>query len=111
MYGFIALENDFNTIYGLSFYEHAETPGLGGEIDNPNWREIWQGKKIYFSTNSEPALRVIKGKVPAGNDQADYQIDGIAGATLTARGVGNMIEFWFSEQGFQPFLRELKAQG
>ena len=111
MYGFVALKHDLNTIYGLSFYEHAETPGLGGEIDNPNWRENWQGKKIFSNDDSYPALRVLKGKAPTVGEDANYQIDGIAGATLTVRGVSNMIEFWFSEQGFQPFLSRLKAQG
>lgn len=112
MYGFVALESDLNTIYGLSFYEHAETPGLGGEIDNPAWQHNWQGKKIYSGNNLlEPALRVIKGKVSSSSKNAEYQVDGIAGATLTSRGVGNMIEFWFGEQGFQPLLNRLKKQG
>src|SRR5690606_8511703 len=44
LHGFIALEKDANTIVGLGFYEHAETPGLGGEVDNPRWKAVWQGK-------------------------------------------------------------------
>jgi Na+-transporting NADH:ubiquinone oxidoreductase subunit C len=47
LYGFVALESDVNTIVGLGFYEHAETPGLGGEVDNPSWKEKWSGKLAY----------------------------------------------------------------
>ena len=46
LYGFIAVEEDANTIYGLQFYEHAETPGLGAEVDNPRWRALWRGREI-----------------------------------------------------------------
>ncbi len=47
MYGYIALETDATTIIGLRFYDHGETPGLGGEIDDPEWQRLWRGKKIY----------------------------------------------------------------
>jgi len=47
LYGFMALEGDANTVAGLGFYEHAETPGLGGEVDNPNWKIQWTGKQVY----------------------------------------------------------------
>jgi len=45
LHGFLALQGDVNTIVGLGFYEHAETPGLGGEVDNPDWKAQWVGKK------------------------------------------------------------------
>ncbi|MBN1379101.1 MAG: Na(+)-translocating NADH-quinone reductase subunit C [Gammaproteobacteria bacterium] len=110
MYGFIALKSDLNTLYGLNFYEHAETPGLGGEIENPAWQALWKDKQLYSSDRAaQPALEVIKGK--ASGTDVIHQIDGIAGATLTSRGVSNMIEFWFSEQGFQHFINRLKSQG
>ena len=47
MYGFISLDADMTTVVGFAFYEHGETPGLGGEIDNPNWKNLWPGKRIY----------------------------------------------------------------
>ena len=62
MYGFMALESDGNTVAGLGFYEHGETPGLGGEIDNPNWKAIWPGKLVY--QGNEVAIQVLKGSVP-----------------------------------------------
>lgn len=107
MYGFLALENDFNTVAGLGFYEHAETPGLGGEIDNPRWKSLWHGKAIY-SSSGDVAISVIKGAVDSSTPNAQYKVDGLSGATLTSRGVGNMMQFWFGEQGFKPFLNNLR---
>ncbi len=105
MYGFLALESDLNTIAGLGFYDHAETPGLGGEIDNPNWIGQWPGRKIY-NDDGEVALRVTR----SGNVPEEHHIDGISGATLTSRGVDNMIEFWMGDRGFRPFLNNLRAE-
>jgi Na+-transporting NADH:ubiquinone oxidoreductase subunit C len=107
LYGFIALESDGNTVAGLGFYEHAETPGLGGEVDNPRWKAFWPGKQVYKDDAVEIAL--IKGSVDPGSANAPWQIDGLAGATLTARGVSNLVQFWLGENGFQPFINNLKS--
>ncbi len=103
LYGFMALEGDGNTVAGLGFYEHAETPGLGGEVDNPNWKAQWTGKQVY--QDDEVGLRLVKG----GADRADkYGVDALAGATLTSRGVDNLVKFWMSDAGFKPFLENMK---
>lgn len=107
MYGFIALESDLSTVAGIGFYEHAETPGLGGEIDNPKWKASWQGKSAY-SSDGKLALSVIKGRVDTEREGANYQIDGLAGATLTTRGVDNLIRYWLGESGFAGFINHLK---
>jgi Na+-transporting NADH:ubiquinone oxidoreductase subunit C len=107
LYGFIALEADGNTVAGLGFYEHGETPGLGGEVDNPRWKGVWPGKQVY--RDGEVAVGLIKGAVDSNNANAAWQIDGLAGATLTARGVTNLVQFWLGENGFEPFLNNLKA--
>ena len=110
MFGFLALEGDLNTVAGLGFYEHAETPGLGGEIDNPSWRSSWVGKQIFAEGQKDnPALRVIRGAVDTSERGAEHRIDGLAGATLTANGVTNMIQFWLGESGFAPLLANLRA--
>lgn len=108
LHGFIALENDLNTVAGIGFYEHAETPGLGGEVDNPRWKALWHGKKVY-GEQGEVALRVIKGQVDTTRPASVYQVDGLSGATLTSRGVHNLIQYWLGEQGFAPFLANLRA--
>lgn len=107
LYGFVALEADGNTVAGLGFYEHAETPGLGGEVDNPRWKALWPGKQVY--KDGDVKIGLVKGSVdPAGAD-AEWQIDGLSGATLTARGVTNLVQFWLGEDGFEPFLENLKT--
>ena len=105
MYGYISLENDFNTVAGIEFYQHKETPGLGAEVDNPKWKALWPGKQIY--QNNDVALKVIKGKVESDDSMLAYKVDGLSGATLTSRGVSNMIEYWFSESGYSSMLKEL----
>ncbi|NKB67006.1 MAG: Na(+)-translocating NADH-quinone reductase subunit C [Candidatus Latescibacteria bacterium] len=111
LYGFIALDyRDLNTIKGLVYYEHAETPGLGGEVDNPAWKALWNGKKV-FDEKGDIRIDVIKGKVNPARPGAQYQVDGISGATITARGVKEMLRYWLDEEGFGPYLARLKAQG
>lgn len=114
MYGYLALERDANTIVGLRFYQHAETPGLGSEIDNPDWVAQWQGKYIY-DTEGKPIIKVIRGKVitdsvssaTPGAGDPEYQVDGLAGATLTGNGVTNMLHYWLGEDGYGPYLARL----
>ena len=103
MYGFLAVENDGNTVRGLQFYNHGETPGLGDQVDKPAWREQWQGKKLY-GPDGKPQITIIKGFAP---DDSDYEIDGLAGATLTARGVTNLVHHWIGDQGYGPYLKSL----
>lgn len=107
LFGFIALDEDLNTVAGLTYYDHGETPGLGGEVDNPKWKAKWEGKKVY-NQQGEVALSVVKGTVDEGTPNAEYKVDGLSGATLTSNGVDNMIEFWLGEQGYGPFLDNLK---
>ncbi len=106
LHGYLALENDAETIAGLGFYQHTETPGLGGEVDNPKWKALWPGKKVYKDGRVE--IQLIKGSVDSSSASADYQIDGLAGATLTSKGVTNLVRFWLGEQGFQKFLNNLR---
>lgn len=108
LYGFLALESDLKTVVGMGFYQHAETPGLGGEVDNPNWKAQWPGK-VVFDEAGAPALSVVKGGVDPSNPNAEHQVDALAGATLTSRGVENLVRFWLGEDGFGPFLEHLRA--
>lgn len=111
LYGFLALEGDLNTVVGLGFYSHAETPGLGGEVDNPAWKATWPGKKVYGEDLTDPQLRLIKGKVEGSTPEAEYKIDGLSGATLTSNGVTNLVQFWMGQDGYAPFLANLRAGG
>lgn len=107
LYGFVALEGDLRTIRGLTFYEHKETPGLGGEVDNPRWKALWPGR-LAFDDDLSPAIGVVKG--PAGSvDEAPYAVDGLSGATITSRGVTNLLRFWLGPDGFGPYLARLRS--
>jgi Na+-transporting NADH:ubiquinone oxidoreductase subunit C len=106
LYGFLALENDANTVAGLGFYDHKETPGLGGEVDNPNWKALWPGKEIY--ANGKATIQLIKGSVDPASPMAANSVDGLSGATLTSRGVTNLLQFWMSDLGYKPFLEKLR---
>lgn len=104
VYGFLAVGSDLNSVVGIGFYEHAETPGLGGEIDNPKWKALFPGKKLY-NDQGQVGLGVIKGSAP---QDSEFLIDGLSGATLTSRGIDNMIKFWLGEKGYAGFLENLK---
>lgn len=109
MRGFLALQSDLTTVENLTFYEHGETPGLGGEISNPAWVGKWAGKKA-LDNKGQPVIRVIKGTVDSESPSAAMQIDGISGATLTCNGVNNTVKYWLSDAGFGKFLKEFRAR-
>lgn len=106
LYGYLALKSDLNTIQGLTFYQHKETPGLGGEVDNPLWKKQWDGRKL-FDEDGNPAAEVFKGPAPRDNP---YAVDGLSGATITSRGVTNLLAYWASDEAYGPFLDKLAAE-
>lgn len=112
LYGFLALAPDGNTVKGIIFYEHAETPGLGGEIENPLWTGLWPGKKVFpidaqGAATGGPKLEVKKGLATPGDE---YGIDGLSGATITARGVTHLVHLWVGDKGFGPYLKEFRSE-
>ncbi|MDV7104754.1 Na(+)-translocating NADH-quinone reductase subunit C [Vibrio sp. TH_r3] len=107
MYAFIAVETDGNTVAGITYYEQGETPGLGGEVENPRWRNQFVGKEL-FDENSQPAIKIVKGGAPEGSV---HGVDGLSGATLTSNGVQNTFDFWLGDMGFGPFLTNVRDGG
>ena len=102
MYGLVSVQPDGTTINGITYYQHGETPGLGGEIENPNWQKLFKGKKL-FNDQHQPIIHIVKGQAPAD----DHSIDGLSGATLTANGVQGTFDYWFSQNGFGKYLEKL----
>ena len=123
LYGFLSLDADGQTVQSINFYDQQETPGLGGEVVNPKWRALWKGKKVYAESDQpslekgliseadigEPALSLIKGSVDTTNPGSEYQVDGLAGATLTSTGVTNLVRYWTSNEGFAPYLKKVRT--
>lgn len=110
MYGFLAVDKDFSTIKGFTFYEHGETPGLGGEIENPKWQQLWVDKKAY-DENRNVIIEVIKGKVDPASADANHKIDGLSGATITTGGVDKLVKFWLGSEGYGPFINKMIQGG
>jgi Na+-transporting NADH:ubiquinone oxidoreductase subunit C len=110
LWGFLALDaHDVNVIRGIAFYEEGETPGLGGEIENPKWQARWNGREA-FDEHFNPVITVIKGK--AGTPEADpHEVDGLSGATMTSNGVTHLVQFWLGDNGYGPYLKRLSEKG
>ncbi|MCK5071829.1 MAG: Na(+)-translocating NADH-quinone reductase subunit C [Bacteriovoracaceae bacterium] len=110
MYGFLCLSSDRKTVKGFAFYDHGETPGLGGEVDNPRWKSLWPGKSV-FDEKFNVIVDILKGSVNPGSKEVYRQVDGLAGATLTCNGVENLLHYWLGDDGFGPFLRNFSENG
>ncbi|RAP29338.1 NADH:ubiquinone oxidoreductase subunit C [Candidatus Marinamargulisbacteria bacterium SCGC AG-343-D04] len=89
VYGYLALKGDGNTIIGMTVYSHAETPGLGGEVEKSWFQEQFVGKKITDIKGRFVSIGVAKGKAKesVSEDKLAHYIDGISGATVTSKGV------------------------
>ena len=105
MYGFTALsfQEKQPEITGITFYKHAETPGLGARITEPAWQDLWAGV-IPYDDNGAPQVDLVKVRNPS----AKNQVDAIAGATLTSNGVEHLMNFWLGEQGYKPLVEHIR---
>ncbi|MDO8267806.1 MAG: Na(+)-translocating NADH-quinone reductase subunit C [Moraxellaceae bacterium] len=110
LYGYLVVNSDGNTVGGITFTEHGETPGLGGEVDNPKWKALWPGKQLY-NAEQKATIHLIKGNVDPARPDAVHQVDGLSGATLTSNGVTHLVQFWAGDMGFQKFLGKVREGG
>lgn len=104
IYAFVSVQPDGNTVNGLTYYDQAETAGLGGEIANPRWQAYFVGKKL-FNAQNEVAITVGKG----ASANKEHGVDGLSGATITSNAVDGSFKYWFGQQGFGPYLAKLRA--
>jgi Na+-transporting NADH:ubiquinone oxidoreductase subunit C len=107
MRGFISLDKDLQTVRGLTFYDHKETPGLGGEVDHKDFKNEWPGIKA-LDEEGNVLVQVLKAGRPQPNPES--QVDGLSGATITTNGVNAMVRFWLGPLGFGPFLENLREE-
>ncbi|MFT5789361.1 MAG: Na+-transporting NADH:ubiquinone oxidoreductase subunit C [Shewanella sp.] len=105
IYGYVALQPDFNTIENVVFYEHGETPGIGDFLNDTDWTDKWHGKQV-FDAKGKVSFKVVKGGAKAGDV---HGVDAVSGATMTGRGVQRAVQFWFGAEGFEMFFNKLKA--
>ncbi len=106
LFGFLALEGDLNTIAAVTFYEQAETAGLGDQIQDPAWNARWTGRRL-FSSGGDFRFRIASGVVDDSSAAATHEVDGLSGATVTANAVAALVRFWFSAEGFGRFITYL----
>ncbi|MGI9508394.1 MAG: Na(+)-translocating NADH-quinone reductase subunit C [Geminicoccaceae bacterium] len=109
LYGYIALEEDFNTIAATTFYEQGETAGLGDQIEDPEWQAQWQGRTL-FDDSRGVQFRVAGGAVDPSSPAAAYEVDGLTGATITAGAVTNLVRYWFGPHGYGPLLAKISEK-
>jgi Na+-transporting NADH:ubiquinone oxidoreductase subunit NqrC len=83
--GFVSLESDWNTIRGITFHDHQETPGLGAEISGEAFRSQFRGKRL-LDEEGRPGLRVV-----SGGAEGPLEVDGISGATITCDRVEELL--------------------
>lgn len=93
IWGYIALKSDFNTIFGTTFDHKGETPGLGAEINTPEFCKQFEGKQI-FNNGEFVSILVVKG---GADPTAVNQVDAISGGTITSKAVEAMLESNLSE--------------
>ena len=119
LYGFIAVDANGQTIRGITFYEHGETPGLGGEVDNPVWKAVWTGKSAFAASDiaaasfdhlPTPTVKVAKGEVTANTPQAEFKVDGLSGATITSNGVTSFVRYWLGPDAFGSYLQQIRSE-
>jgi Na+-transporting NADH:ubiquinone oxidoreductase subunit C len=111
LYGFVALAPDCNEIKGLTFYAHKETPGLGGEVDNPKWKKSWKGKLAFGPAGTDPtSWEKTKVEVVKLKTDKDHHIDALSGATITGNGVTHLLRFWLGEDGFGPYIQSVAVR-
>ncbi len=105
IWGFVAVKSDFSTIQGVKFSHVGETPGLGARIESEEIQERYKGK-VIFDSGTLASVMMQKGE---GQDysNAPHKVDGMSGATLTGKGVNNMLKDYFT--CYENYLRKNSA--
>ena len=104
----LVLDGDAQTVRALKFYQHGETPGVGARIDEPEWEAQWRDLRAFDEAG---VLRIgVRSHAAGYSDDAEYQVDGISGATRTSQGVDGMLRFWLGQFGYGPFLQQLREE-
>lgn len=103
MYAFLAIEPNGENIRGIYFYKHSETPGLGGEIQNPRWTARFNGLQA-IDASGDVTIAVRKAA-------KEGEVDALSGATITSDGVNKTLKFWLSNEAYGGFLAQLRDGG
>lgn len=108
IFGYIAIGDDLNTVKGITFYKHIETPGLGSEIETDWFLKSYVNKKIFNKKNELVSVAIVKGKVDPASPNIEHEVDGISGATLTCVGVNKLLKNSLTQ--YEPYFKSLKKE-
>ncbi len=108
IYGYVALEKDLNTIKGVSFGHVQETPGLGARIDSKEIQVRYQGKTIFDESGKLVSVVMKKGEVKDPSLFGTHEVDGMSGATLTAKGLNAMVKDYLTN--YESFIKKNQHQ-
>lgn len=107
VYGYLSLGADLNTITGITFYKHGETPGLGGEIEKAWFQDQYVGKKVLDEEGRIVGVATVKGKAAEVHpENLEHYVDGISGATITADAVDDMM--LEALKAYEPFFARIR---
>ena len=107
IWGYVALNDKFDTITGVVFDHKGETPGLGAEIATKKHQQLYVGKKLFKDGKFE-SVSLVKGGIKPGDPDADYKVDAITGGTKTSDGVTAMLHDCL--ENYIPFINKTKAE-
>ena len=108
IFGFVALEKDLNTIKGVSFGHVGETPGLGARISSPEIQDRYIGKTIFDENGTLTSVTMLKGEKRDPSAFGPHEVDGMSGATLTAKGVNAMLDQYL--HSYEKYIKSVKQQ-
>jgi Na+-transporting NADH:ubiquinone oxidoreductase subunit C len=108
IYGYLALESDLNTVKGVSYGHVQETPGLGARIADKEVQERYVGKKIFDESGNLVSIKMLKGEKGDPSLFGPHEVDGMSGATLTAKGVNAMLDSYLTD--YSAFIKQVKNQ-
>ncbi len=103
---YMAIDSDLNTVRGIAFDHKAETPGLGARIASEQIQSRYVGKEIYSESSELVSVTMVKGENNQG--LSEHQVDGMSGATMTAKGVNAMIQQYLG--CYQPYIKKIKSE-
>jgi len=112
MWGLLSLDGDGKTVRGLTFYEDGETPGLGGEINNPSWLSKWSNPecpKVLYGPSENVQISFSKGNVTCEMPESEHKFEALGGATITTRGVEQMMHYWLGDHAYKPLINNLTS--